>query len=794
MFRTGEKDPWNLNELRLAQGSVEDGHPPEAAGPAHRGVAGRPSPTCHREEFATMASIHPLPFRPARFAGHPELRPSRLTQALATLAAAAFAQGALAQATLPEVRVGARAVEPANERASVGGLSDAPLAETPQSISVIRASTLRELGASSLSSTIRSETSVSDAYNTVGYIESIQVRGFLLDNAQNYRRDGLAISNHAPLALENKEAVEILKGVSGIQAGVSAPGGLVNYVLKRPTSTPLRDVFLGLSERGTALAHADFGGRAGQAGQFGYRVNVSAEARRPEPNDAHGQRRFVSGFFDWRLPNRALLEAEFEYATVRQFSVPGFGLFDSNGDGVADTLPAPFDPRLNLGAQPWAQPFESASAIGSLRFQQALSDKWLYGLRYGQQRIRTNDRLAFPDGCSSGPAYVYPGFCGNGDFDVYDYRSDDERRTARTAEGYVRGEFATGAVRHELGVGLRQVRYSERYQPQQAYNWVGVSNVYHPVALPEDPTPTSPNTQRDVRTNELWLTDTMRIGAGWSLWLGLRHTQLDRSSERTDGADTVRYEQSFTTPWAALGWEPWKGGFGYVSWGQGVESEFVPNRPSRYVNAGEVLPALRSDQAEIGFKQVLPGAGLASATLFTITKPFADDVVQPDGKLLREAGAREARHRGLELAWTGRPTKSLALQAQATLIDAETLRSPNPDAVGKHTTNVAPVAASVFASWLVPGANGVAWTNRVFFSGRKPVTPDNSVELPSYWQWDTALAWRQRTGFGFATWRAGIDNVFDRRYWRDAPTQYWGGIYLFPALPRTFRASVQLSF
>lgn len=36
------------------------------------------------------------------------------------------------------------------------------------------------------------------------------------------------------VALENKEQVEILKGMSAIQSGMSTPGGVVNYVSKRP--------------------------------------------------------------------------------------------------------------------------------------------------------------------------------------------------------------------------------------------------------------------------------------------------------------------------------------------------------------------------------------------------------------------------------------------------------------------------------------------------------------------------------------------------------------------------------
>lgn len=734
-------------------------------------------------------TIDPRSARPA-----PAARPRRCAVLAAAGLLAAHGGAALAQSSLPEVRVEARGGQPATERATVGGLGDAPVSRTPQAISVIRTESLRDLGGGAgLSSAIRGETSAGDAYNTVGYIETLQVRGFTLENAANFRRDGFAISNHAPFAFENKDGIEILKGVSGLQSGISAPGGLVNFALKHPTATPLRDVFFGLSERGTALLHGDFGGRAGPDGRFGYRINASAEERRPVPRDAPGERRFVSGFFDLRLPGAALLEAEFEHHRVRQRSVPGFSLLDADGDGVAETLPPPIDPRINLNDRSWSLPFESVETAGSIRFQQALATSWFYGLRYGAQNIRTNDRLAFPDGCSSGPEYLYPGFCGNYDFDVYDYRSDNERRRTRQAEAFVRGEFATGALRHELSAGVRRVRYSERPEERQAYNWVGIDNVFDRRELPEDPARTDLNTLRDERRDEFHLTDTMRAGR-WSLWLGLRHTRLERSSERADGSRAIRYEQSFTTPWGALGYEPWDGGFVYLSAGRGVESEAVPNRPTLYVNYGETLPALESEQVELGFKQALANAGLASVALFEIRKPSADDLVQPDGRQLRVADGREARHRGLELAWIGQPLPSLALAAQLTLIDAQFTRSLDSTLNGRRPTNVAPVAASVRAAWQVPGVAGLTWINRASYAGRKSVTADNSVELPSWWQFDTAIVYRHRVAQGTLAWRLGIDNLFDRRYWREAPTQYWGGTYLFPAMPRTLRASVQMTF
>ncbi len=134
--------------------------------------------------------------------------------------------------------------------------------------------------------------------------------------------------------------------------------------------------------------------------------------------------------------------------------------------------------------------------------------------------------------------------------------------------------------------------------------------------------------------------------------------------------------------------------------------------------------------------------------------------------------------------------RSLRLEGRAAWINAKTTRAVDPAEVGKRTTNVAPFAASLAASWQVPAAPGFELNNRLNYSGRKPVNADNSVELPSYWQWDISLAYRWLRSGTRMTLAAGIDNVTDRRYWREAPTQYWGGVYLFPAQPLSARVSL----
>ncbi len=704
---------------------------------------------------------------------------------------AAFAQtGATG---LPRVVVEAAAPPVELRRLGIDSLSSAPLTETPLSAGVIDAEQMRNRGVQTLSQAIREEPSAADAYNTLGYVESLVVRGFRLDSVLNYRRDGLPVSNHTPLAMENLEAIEIVKGLAAVLGGGGSPGGLVNYRLKRPTDTPLRTLLAEVSERGTVLASGDFGGRFGAGGAFGYRVNVAASERRPYPEDADGRRGFVSGYFDWRLNEGTTLVAEFDYQALRQVSVPAYGLLDTDGDGVAETLPPPISPRLNLNAQPWSAPFESRAMAGSLRWLQQLSRDWRFELQAGGQSIRTDDRIAFPDGCSSGPVYVYPGLCGNYDVDVYDFRSLDEKRRTGTFDALLAGGAVTGAVSHELRFGARRTRYTERFPPAQAYNFVGTTNVFAPVVLPEDPTPSSPNTQSDLTSTELSASDVLRAGPG-SLWLGARWVRLERSSVRTDGSEAAGFEQDFFTPWVGLGWQPWTGGFGYVSWGRGVEIESVPNRPDQFVNYGAALPALESEQVELGFKQVWADGHALTLALFSIDKPYGDDVPQADGRVLRVAGAKESRHRGLEASGRFVAAGWLRLEGRAAWIDARTTRAVDPQEVGKRTTNVAPFAASLGAALTPAFAPGFELLNFLNYSGRKPVTADNTVELPSYWQWDIAAIYRWRWSGTRMTLAAGVDNVTDRGYWREAPTQSWGGIYLIPAQPRLARLSIAASW
>ncbi len=703
------------------------------------------------------------------------------------------------QTLAPVVITSGREV-PGSVQRGVSGLSDAAIIDTPQAISSIGREAMRDAGASSLSSIMKFEPSASDAYNTLGYIESLSVRGFLLDNSLNYRRDGLPFSNYMPVSLENKERVQVLKGVSGVQTGLSAPGGLVNYVLKRPSPSPINQATLSVSERGSVSIDADVGGRSPDR-RLGFRVNAAIGERRPNQDKAPGSRTFMSGFFDWKITDLDILEFEFEHARSKQISVPGFGLIDTNGDGTADTIPVLVSSKLNINSQSWSQPFQSISSIGSFRYEHTLNNQpdqqWKAGVRASSQLIRTNDRLAFPDGCSTGPQYVYPGLCANNDVDIYDYRSENEKRSMQTLQFYLSGDIKTAAITHDINFAMQRNQYRERFEAKQAYNFVGTVNALAPQALAPDASANDLNTPLTSTTKEVSVSDALSWNQ-YLLWAGVRHTQLSRASQRTDGSRSVAYQQSFTTPWIGFGYKPNTNGLIYFSAGSGIESEVVPNRPSLFTNPGAVLPALKSKQLELGFKQQWLDsqkkiASSLTVAMFNIKKPFSDDlVVGADLLPTRLAGARKAEHRGLEVSGTHQLHQDLSSFASISFLSARQTQDAQNLYVGKRSLNVAPLNLRVGAQWNI--ASQLKWQNSMDYSGKKPVTRDNTIELAPSYQWDTSVTYKQVIAPLNLTWRAGINNVLDKRYWKEAPTQYWGGTYLFAAEPRTFRVSVSASY
>jgi iron complex outermembrane receptor protein len=317
---------------------------------------------------------------------------------------------------------------------------------------------------------------------------------------------------------------------------------------------------------------------------------------------------------------------------------------------------------------------------------------------------------------------------------------------------------------------------------------VGIGNINGTVVVPEDPTLAFPSTNRDERTVELSLQDAIRWNDRFTTWLGVRHTRLHRESILTDGTAATAYDQRLTTPWIALSYKLSPNVMAYASHGQGVGSEVAPANPL-YSNAGRPLPALKSRQTEIGIKGQT-AALRWNAALFDIKRPMSADAGACDlpGTCTRQTDG-EARHRGLELSANAQ-TGPWTLDGGLTLLDAKRQgASIDPSLNGKRPVNVPNRIARAGVAYRVAALPGLSLEGKASHEGRRAVLADESIMLSAWTRFDAALRYDTKVAGTATTWTLGIDNIADKRYWKESPTQF-GHVYLYPGAPRTFRLSV----
>ncbi len=693
----------------------------------------------------------------------------------------AFALSAHAQTTeqkLPEVIVkGAKWV--AADRATVGGFSEMTLLETPASVTAISLKQMQDLNIRSTTDASKFDASISDAYNAVGYAEQFSIRGFVLDNASSYRKDGIAIPGDTQIPLENKERIEVLKGLSGLQSGVSTPGGIVNYATKRPTAAPLRSVTLEVRERGTAYGAADLGGRSDDK-RFGYRINAAGERLRSYVKGADGEREFVSAAFDWQISPQALLQVDADYQHKSQISAPGYQLIQN------ERLPTGVSAKTLLNAQPWTKPVDTKSANLGLRFEYLLGDGWKASIGMNKHDFKRDDYTAFPYGCSNEGAGYYPGYCSNGDYDVYDYQSVGEKKSPYGVQAMVQGKFATGSLRHGLTVGVSQFKRKDSYG-DYVYDYAGSSNIYQNAIV--DPAPGNPSTgpvfvRRRENEKAFFAQDIVALNDQLKLHAGLRHVQVKRTEFEVAPASA-----NFTLPSVALVYSLTPDWSAYGSMAHGLEHGGIA--PIETTNANRALEPNRSKQLEFGLKAALDQDTNVSLALFQIKKglEYTRDNGDTTSTYVRNG---EAVHMGMELALQGKALRTFGYSVSLMGLDTEQEGTGQPSMDGKRVTNVPSFKSTAMLAYAVPEVSGLTVNGVWQYAGRKAFDVENKTMVPAYHTFDLLAAYSTKVAGAAATVRAGVYNVTDKFYWRDV-TPALGG-YLLPGAPRTVKVSAQFDF
>lgn len=667
-----------------------------------------------------------------------------------------------------------------SETAAVGGFSEAPLLDTPASITVINAALIKDQQARLLSEVLRNDASVGDSYAPIGYYENFVVRGFSLNAASSYKINGRTITGEQNVALENKQQVEVLKGLAGLQSGISEPSGVINYVTKRPED--VRSVTVSTDDRGSGYLATDVGGWFGSEQQLGLRANVAHEDLNSYVEHADGQRDFVSLAFDWNISPDAVLQLDAEYQNKQQRSVPGYQLLGGT------QVPHDASPKKLLGHQTGSKQVGIDSLNLNGTFEYRFSDQWKGSVSAARSKVVIDDYSSFAWGGATTGLGNY--FTTEGNYDVYDYRSPDDTRRDDEVQAAMTGMFDTAGIGHELTFGtsaFRRVIDKRKFVNE----YIGTTNIDEdaPSFTPTDKPLNARHRNLDSRQYGVFVTDRLRFNEHWQTILGGREVRLDEKAF-DDNGDPARHTQQYVfLPQASLIYKPVEDISLYTTYSKGLS--LGGTAPWFATNPGETLAPTVSRQIEAGVKYDWRRISFAAAVFQTRQ---AYQYAKPD-----DAGAftyvqqGEQKNTGVELSANGWATERLQIATSVAAIRARVSGSGTAAYEDHQAINVPKLRASVYADYALPWVNGLALLGGVQYSAKKYANRTGNVEVGDYAVVNVGSRYSTRVDGYETVFRLSVDNLFDKRYWRDAG-EYMGDDYLFQGAPLTARLSATVNF
>lgn len=317
---------------------------------------------------------------------------------------------------------------------------DIPLLETPQSLFVINKDLIADQQAFRLDQVLQNDASVQKQTNFLGAYSSYQIRGFNLNNASNYLRDGRTHFHWSPPPVEVLERIEILKGPSSVLYGTMAPGGLINMLSKRPTLERYTSFKTTVGTDSLMHFHIDHGGPASNDGSIRYRINGVYE-------DSESFREYANGKVFSTERSTVAATVEWDLAPQTQFRI--------NADATNDNRPQDLG-LVNLTgnfskqsydliySQPWTHYNVDVWNIHvelSHRFSESLQLKSGYSLQDFKR-----DRF---DNQAAGELEA------NGNLRIRARRRINQQKYG-TAYVDINGQFSTGSFEHQYLLGLER--------------------------------------------------------------------------------------------------------------------------------------------------------------------------------------------------------------------------------------------------------------------------------------------------------------------------------------------------
>ena len=649
-----------------------------------------------------------------------------------------------------------------------GALGSASVLDTPFSVVQVDSEELKDRQVKALSkvfvgdSTVRSN---GDTYSLTA--NNLTVRGVRLDNAGSYKINGLPIFiTTLELPMETFESVQLLKGATGFMYGFGAPGGVVNFVTKKPTDETTLSVDAGVRSNSVWSEHVDVGGRTGPEDTFGYRLNATHEEGET-PTRSHVNRDSYSLSLDARINPDLTWTADTMYQErlinggIQNYRLPSYtgGSSlprvinpDSNRQGINDTS------------------FRTRAWMVATGLHWNINDDWSASLDYNHFFQNRNFLSEYPTLLNKAGDYQDWISTGNGTA-VYDQ-----------VQAMLQGDFSTGPIGHKVVLGASWQDYDRRSATTDLFKTIGNNNLYR------DPTRITYIGQLDFPTyhvsditqKSIFASDTFDLTHGWSLLTGLRSTIYTQDVYNASGVQTTDYREVPLSPTLALMYKPRPDTTFYASYVKALEAGETVG--STYTNSGDTLDPILSKQFEVGVKTDRPTWG-GSVAVFRLER--GADYADSTGAYVQGG---EQVYKGLELNGRLNVTDTTTLNSSSTWLDA-TFTKAQAALVGNKVSGVPRFQQSLELSQKVPALDGLnLYTNAQYYSASQ-ANDTNTIDLPGVTLFGAGANYSIPVGRHEVTLRAAMDNIANRRYWAFASS---GSVYL--GAPRTLSFNVSFDY
>ncbi|MEM9582885.1 MAG: TonB-dependent siderophore receptor [Pseudomonadota bacterium] len=621
--------------------------------------------------------------------------------------------------------------------------------EIPQSISVLGREQIERFNARRTSEALRYSAGVTtDVFGDDSDYDWLRIRGFqadqtgvYLDNAQNL---SFAFGSFYidPYTLER---IEVLRGPSSALYGGSNPGGIVNYVSKRPGGR-VRELTFGLNDAVAGWVEFDYGDDLGNGRS--YRLTGRIEGG--DKYDA-----FNSGF-------RGTFAPSFKFETDGGTEITllanihsadeqhtGSTFLPYNGTVTSTAQFGFIDPDANFSDPNWDS-YKRDQASVSVIVERGFDNGFTFtGVgRLGVASVE--ERYYYPFG--------YSGFSltpvdAAGTLSLIAFEHDTLVRTAQTDLRYY-GQVTTGGVTHDLLFGLDARFYD--LDETQASAFAGLTNTVVNPTAPGTPVLNAP--YRDGKTRQsqigIYFQDQLRWGNGWIGTVNLRHDRVRSEQTVRSGFGAPFERKDNATSWrAALAYEFASGFTPYLSLGSSFDAKILA--PSAGVTEPET-----ARQVELGFKWAPEDAPFSlAAALFQIDRT---NVVVGAFAPFNQLG--EVRSRGLEIEGTYDFGNGFSVQGAATFLDAEVTADSNPALIGTTPTLIPKRQVALFAQYEFANGHsleGLSLGAGLRHRGKSYANAANTLSVPSSTLVDAFASYEIRDGLKA---NLSVTNLTDKRH------------------------------